>query len=63
MSLTRLNVNAAMLNASATKEEVNRVQSVSTIYFSLLILTIIMFFISCIFTVIRYYLTNVTFLI
>jgi hypothetical protein len=63
MSLTRLNVNAAMLNASATKEEVNRVQSVSTIYLSLLILTIIVFFISCIFTAIRYYLTNVTFLI
>ena len=29
MALSRLNIDAAMLNASATKEQVNKVQAVS----------------------------------
>ena len=31
MSLAKLNINAAMLNASATKEDVNKVQAVSKV--------------------------------
>jgi hypothetical protein len=59
MALTRLNVNAAMLNASATKDEVNRVQSVSPIDLSLLFLFLLRFLIyvrafalSCVFDII-----------